>query len=352
MKIKYKTLIFTSKKYDLRIKNSFKKIIRTKIRKKNCSHKINKPKSPMARKQKYEILLEKSIIFPQSLKKISTFILELEEKIGLGHIMIRLNKLTQIDNLSILILTALIYKAFGNNKLKRNKKRIPREKNINSRLEAIGFWEALCFNPPKIKKYTEFLKVTRVPINESKNDFHLEIINFFSDKIALNESQKDALFDAVFEASANSIEHSRSVTDAWFLGFYDEENNQIELAFYDTGVGIFSSIDEMEEDRFKKMLLKIRGIFGKEKMLKLLCTTHLSKYKKDRISIKSGIRGNGMPSYIRSAKEISENHLTYIEVMTDNYLYSSYNNETKKIKYYLKGTLIRWVINISRGFNE
>ena len=349
MKIKYKTLVFTSRKYDLRIKNSIKKIIRTRIKKqKFCSHKINKPKSPMARKLRYEILLEKTMVFPQSLRKINAFISELEQKIGLGHITIRLNKLKHIDNLSILILTALIYKTFGKNKLKRNKKRIPKEKNINSRLEAIGFWEALCFNPPKIKKHAEFLKVTRVPTNESKNDFHLEIINFFSHKISLDECQKDALFDAVFEASANSIEHSKSLTDAWFLGFYDKENNRIELAFYDTGVGIFSSINEMEENHFKKMLQRFRGIFGKGRMLKLLCTTHLSKYKKDYAKVKSKIRGNGMPSYIKSAREISKNHRTYIEVITDDCLYSSYNDETRKMDYCLKGTLVRWVINVSR----
>lgn len=126
--------------------------------------------------------------------------------------------------------------------------------------------------------------------------------------------------------------------------------------FYDTGIGVLSSIhkmenNEMENNQFKKIISKFQRIFGDERTLKLLCTTNLSKYKKSDKNIDSKVRGQGMPSYKISAEEISKTYPTYIEVVTRNYIYSSYNNEVQKINHSLQGSLVHWIIDTKKDKN-
>ncbi len=258
-------------------------------------------------------------------------------------ISIDLRSLERIDNTSILLLTANINNIFE--KLYRNKKLAPR-RDIDERLAVIGFWDALCVNPPEYKKDIDFLRIKllkgyKIP----DNGFHQEIIKFFTQEHNISEEHREGLFDAVFEACANSFEHAYNERDTdkqiWFLGSYDKQQNELEFVFYDIGMGIFNSL-ESQRSQFGRLIKKYILRFGKGKALEKLCTTNLSKYKKDDKD--KANRGNGMISFKDFIDKISTTREANLEVATEDFFYSSLDGEITRISKPIKGTLIRWVV--------
>ncbi|TLD80161.1 hypothetical protein LS68_008055 [Helicobacter sp. MIT 05-5293] len=261
-----------------------------------------------------------------------------------NKISIDLRELERIDNTSILLLTANINNIFNSNKLYRNKKLAP-FKDIDERLAVIGFWDALCVNPPRYEKDIDFLRIKALSGAQiPDNGFHQEIINFFTQAHGIDSQHKDRLFDAVFEACANSFEHAYSEDNTnkqiWFLGSYDKQKDELEFIFYDIGMGIFKSL-ESKNTHLGKLIRRYIIKFGKDRTLEKLCTTDLSKYKRDKSKIK---RGSGMISFKQFIKEISTTRKANLQVITENLFYSSYNGKTARISKPIKGTLIRWTI--------
>ncbi|TLD82566.1 hypothetical protein [Helicobacter trogontum] len=352
MKIKIKKSIWssTSKTKEIvlqrkKIKRIFKRKNRGQIFR---THRARPPKSPYAKCPKYKITLPENMTFPTSIKEIDDFIQNCQQATNEKcKINIKLNIIKEIDNTTILILTANIKNIFKT--LHRNKKAIPSQ-DIDERLTLIGFWEALCVNPPKINNSVDYLKITKLQDSKiNDNSFHSDIINFFAKQHHL-EQYKDSLFDAVYEACVNSFEHAYSEDDVnksiWFLGSYDKNKKELEFIFYDIGMGIFKSL-ESNKTKLQKTFTRFKKMHGKKETLKKLCTTDLSRYSNDKS--KKG-RGNGMMAFTAFVNNVSKERRAILEVVAENLLYSSYNDETIMIARPIKGTLVRWVVEYDEEY--
>lgn len=348
MRVRVGRSILSSKKNaDSTIKRKF----RNKIKRKNKKHyhHITSPRQAnfINKNSSYSIFFKERIIFPENINEIDEYIKTISKASKNSSILIDHRKLGEIDNVSILLLTAGINRAFPNKKLHKNKNLIPKDKSINDRLIAIGYWDALCYNSKK-ERNLNYLKITKKN-NWSKidNKLHKDIIDFFSDEHNIENEQKDYLFDAIYEAMANACEHAfvgldENEKNIWFFGSYNEDSKELEFVFYDEGVGIFNSINSKQNRLFKLMSAIIKR-YGKEKALKELCTRDLSKYKND----KKG-RGLGIIAFNNFIKNISQIRNAYLEVVTEDKMYLTNYDKILHLDIPIKGTLIRWVIGDKR----
>lgn len=340
MRVKIKQSVLSSKKYDIRIRNAFRK----KIKRRNIEipHIVgSKPKSPRAKFPKKKIYTPSMLIFPYNLKELIAYLDEIEKFKGSYRLGIDHSKMQMIDNVSILLLTAGVNGIFDDKKLVKNKKLAP-NKEINERLSAIGYWEALCVNPPISNKDLDHLKIRNHDGEKIDNNLHTDILDFFIKHHNIPEIYRDNLFDAIYEAMVNTKEHAYSGTkrNLWFLGAYDKDKDEIEFLIYDKGMGIFKSL-ETSNKMLANFLRKCVKMFGKDKTLEILCTTNLSKHKKTDKK-----RGLGMKTYkefVDSIKSGTENAYASLEVATDNLLYAS-EEGVVKMNAGIEGTLIRWRI--------
>ncbi|HHW1547046.1 TPA: hypothetical protein ACUUHX_001694, partial [Campylobacter coli] len=174
---------------------------------------------------------------------------------------------------------------------------------------------------------------------EIDNGLHIKIVNFVLEKTELSMKYKDIFMDAVFEAMANAKEHAYDDSKdkkIWLMGAYNEKTKETEIIFYDIGIGIFQSL-EYSETKFAKYLNKFANMFGKKKALERLCTTNLSKYKKNKR------RGLGMMVYKKLIDGLSAERNAILELYSDSLCYST-NKGTHAIQGNIKGTLVRWII--------
>lgn len=339
MRVKIKQSVLSSKKYDIRIRNAFKK---TKRKDKKIPKIVGaKPRSPRAKLSKKIINTPKVLIFPKNLRELTNHLDEIKELKDSCKLSINHSKIQTIDNVSILLLTAGVNGIFDDKKLIKNKKLAP-NKEINERLSAIGYWEALCVNPPISNKDLDYLKIRNHDGEKIDNNLHTDILDFFIKHHNIPEIYRDNLFDAIYEAMVNTKEHAYSGTkrNLWFLGAYDKDKDEIEFLIYDKGMGIFKSL-ETSNKMLANFLRKCVKMFGKDKTLEILCTTNLSKYKKTDKK-----RGLGMKTYkefVDSIKSGTENAYASLEVATDNLLYAS-EEGVVKMNAGIEGTLIRWRI--------
>lgn len=202
------------KKYIISIK--FKKHIqrrmkyqekRRNIKKGNRSsrHFSNKPRDNRNR-NKHIVDIEGDIIFPQNINKIKKYVQEIKDYSERSYyIAINHKKLRNIDNISILIFTALLDN-IRNKKYLKSKKLKPK-KEIDERLSAIGYLEALCYNIGSGNTNLDYLRIKSHNGEKIDNGLHMEIVNFFTQRYDI-EKYKDLLFDAIFEAMANATEHA------------------------------------------------------------------------------------------------------------------------------------------------
>lgn len=340
MKVKIKQSILTSKKYDIRVRNAFRKKIKRRSAK-TLSIVGKRPKSPYAKLQKKKIYTPSNLVFPYNVKELVRHLDDIKNfkdnyKLGIDH-----SKIETIDNASILLLTAGLNNIFNDKKLVKNKKLAPKME-INERLSVIGYWEALCVNPPLPNKDLDYLKITSHNDAKIDNNLHTNILDFFIKHHNIPEIYRDNLFDAIYEAMVNTKEHAYNGIERnlWFLGAYNIEKNEIEFLIYDMGMGIFNSLEHSKK-KLAIFLKKCVKMFGKDKTLEILCTTNLSKHKgKDRK------RGLGMKTYKEFVDNIisgTNNAKASLEVATSNLLYSSISG-VSKMKVHIEGTLIRWNI--------
>ncbi|MCZ6104049.1 hypothetical protein [Campylobacter ureolyticus] len=341
MIIKYKKSILSSK-----TRLSYRKKILRKFKRnhKYCNENNikNISKNPYAKRKIKKIILKENIKLFENIKYINTII----EDIGIAknnfdNISIDHRKLKNIDNSAILYLTACI-SLLNNDKKMIKKSKISPPKDIDIRLSEIGYWDVLCYNPPKYDKNIDFLKIKELKEIDKMQDngFHADIINFFFKEHKIDEKYKDSLFDAIFEAFANVVEHAFYKYEdninkkAWFLGAY--YNNKLEFIFYDVGMGLFKSWD-MGKNKISKILSRFARIFGIDNAFRKVCSEKLSKYK-------DKTRGNGLIAFKKFIEEISEQYESYLEISTENKLYLSNNDKIKTLNDKIKGTFIRWVI--------
>lgn len=347
MKIKLKGAYFTSKKYTpTHIKKFRNKINR---RKKVRTFYVNQnfSRNPLAkplRKPSYPLKLNDKISFPEDIYHINNYIKNMERHVKTHKIIIDHRAMTDIDNASILLLTASINSTFSHEKLTRHKKYIPQDKMLNTRLTEIGYWNALCINPPKRQKNLNYLKITKGNGSEVQNNFHVDIINFFSSEHNIDDEDRENLFDAIFEAMANSAEHAftgykEEDKRIWLLGSFNKNTKELEFIFYDVGIGIYQSLKN-KKNQLAKVLFRFSEMFGYNKALKKIYTDDLSKYKRKD---KKG-RGLGIIAFKNFIDKISEKREAYLEIATDDKIYLTKDGIVKDMKKPIKGTLIRWVI--------
>lgn len=340
MKVKVKQSILTSKKYDIRIRNAFrKKMKRGGVKIPSIVGK--KPMSPRAKLPQKKIYTPSSLTFPYNTKELIRHLDDIKKfkdnyKLGIDH-----SKIETIDNVSILLLTAGVNGIFNDKKLHRIKELAPKME-INERLSVIGYWEALCVNPPMLNKDLDYLKITSHDDTKIDNNIHTDILDFFIKHHNIPEIYRDNLFDAIYEAMVNAKEHAYNGAkrNLWFLGAYDSEKNEIEFLIYDRGMGIFKSLDH-SKTILAKLLRKYARIFGADKTLEKLCTTNLSKHKGKDVK-----RGLGMKTYKEFVDNVisgTNNARASVEVATSNLLYSSIDG-VSTMKAHIEGTLIRWKI--------
>lgn len=340
MRVKIKQSILSSKKYDIRIRNAFRK----KIKRKNVEIPNvvgKKPKSPRAKLPKKKIYTPSNLTFPCNIRELMQHLDEIKKfkdghKLSIDH-----SRIEIIDNASILLLTAGVNNIFNDKKLFRINKLAPR-KEINERLSVIGYWEALCVNPPASNKDLDYLKIRSHDDIKIDNNLHADILDFFIKHHNIPENYRDNLFDAIYEAMVNAKEHAYSgiKRNLWFLGAYDKDNNEIEFLIYDKGMGIFKSL-ETSEKMLAIFLKRCAKMLGRDKTLEILCTTNLSKYKK--MDKKRGLGMKTYKEFVDNVKSGTKNAYASLEVATDNLLYVS-ESGVVEMNVGIEGTLIRWKI--------
>lgn len=302
----------------------------------------------------HKIDMPEKMIFPEDIKTLNSTLEELDYYRNKRHshrISIDHRKMTVIDNASILLMTVGINNIFHGEKLIRNSKVSP-PKLIDQRLAAIGYWGALCINPKKetIEEGRKYLQIDYRDGESIDNEFHYPIIDFFTGKDRILEKNKDELFDAIFEAMANSSEHAFVNFDGdkkiWFMGAYNEEEKEIEFIFYDTGIGIFKSL-ESEKNKFSIAMHRLLKRIGKGNTLRTLCRSNLSKYKD-----KNKNRGFGMIAFKNFIDTVCQDPSkdASLEVATDGFLYLTKNDSIIRLKSKMQGTFIRWSVrDLSTG---
>lgn len=348
MKVRIKKSVWSSKFYIPDQRKKVKKLFKRKNSKNFHKYKHKKPKNPYAKKSHRRINMSAKMDFPKHIKKINNFIHDCEKYQNHYKLSMDLRNVSEINNAAILLLTANLDRIFEKKLVKR--KAISPKSDIDDRLAAIGFWDVVCVNPPVYDKDSRYLRIIKMNSPRIENNgFHQEIIDFFSEAHNIEYNYKDKLFDAVYEACTNSIEHAYNENEqnkrVWFLGSYDENSRELEFIFYDVGMGIFTSLGK-QTSKFK-LLLRYLKIFGKDKTLEKLCTTRLSRYKKDPTQTS---RGAGMISFKEFIEAISQTREAELEIFTENLLYSTKNGVTK-LDSPIVGTLIRWVIGDRYGQN-
>lgn len=285
----------------------------------------------------HKIKMKENILFPDSISFINKTIGDIKKckdkniKISLNH-----KNIKEFDNVSILILTALLG-SFDNKKKYIKSAKLKPSKEIDKRLSAVGYWDALCINS-RYSEEIEYLKIKSHDKKEIDNRFHYEIINFFNKFIDYSDDFQEYLFNSIYEAMANSKEHAYDNENKkiWLLGNYCKEKQQLEFIFYDIGIGVFKSLPN---SKLKRWFEKIQFNSTKKDILKELCTTDLSHYKDNKR------RGTGMQTYKEFFEFARKNDFyVNVEVFTDNVYYSCLDNKSNCIKGSIKGTLIRWVI--------
>ncbi|MEZ7934414.1 MAG: hypothetical protein QMB67_05850 [Sulfurospirillum sp.] len=340
MIVKKRQCRFSSTKYNIneknKLKKAFKKKSKRKVKKRIIENKIIK-----------QFDYNSKIEFPKDISHLNSCLKYMEKfnddencRIWINH-----KKLKDIDNSSILFLTANIDQIRHGEKLRKDKRLAP-SKNINKRLMAIGYWQALCSNSVHETTNLKYLKIRSAnKVKKTDNDFHTEIVEFFTqEKYGISSPEhKDALFDALYEAMANAVEHAYidcadEEKKIWLMGAHNEEKNQLEFVFYDIGIGIFASLEHGKK-AIHKAMRKFYRIFGRNETLKTLCTSDLSRFKKEKLG-----RGQGMIAFKTFIDIVSGTQIAQLEVITENLMYNSKNNEVTKIKQPIKGTLVRWTI--------
>lgn len=332
---------------------NYRRKVRKKIKRKNKKstqeHNFNPPHD-LCHKNKvlYKIEMPEKIVFPEDIKLINSTLDKLKNYQNKRHSCIMSmdhRKMREIDNASILLMTVGINNIFSGQKLIRSSKISP-IKSIDQRLAAIGYWDALCINPRKeaIKEGQKYLKIDYRDGVQIDNEFHYPIIDFFAGENKILEKNKDELFDAIFEAMANSSEHAFVDFDGdkkvWFMGAYNKDDKEIEFIFYDTGMGIFKSL-ESEKNKFSIAMHRLLKRIGKGNTLRTLCRSNLSKYKD-----KNKNRGFGMIAFKNFIDIIQQDmsKSASLEVATDSFLYLTKNDKIIKLKSKIQGTFIRWSI--------
>lgn len=345
----------SSKRNILNMKRKIRKQFKRKNKKCDQEHTFAPPRDIYHKnKVLHKIDMPEKMIFPEDIKTLNSTLEELDYYRNKRHshrISIDHRKMTVIDNASILLMTVGINNIFHGEKLIRNSKVSP-PKLIDQRLAAIGYWGALCINPKKetIEEGRKYLQIDYRDGESIDNEFHYPIIDFFTGKDRILEKNKDELFDAIFEAMANSSEHAFVNFDGdkkiWFMGAYNEEEKEIEFIFYDTGIGIFRSL-EIGRSEFVRKFYRISRRIGKENTLRTLCKSNLSRYKD-----KNNNRGFGMiafKNFIDTVKRDSSKDAS-LEVATDEFLYLTKNDKIIRLKSKIQGTFIRWSIkDLSAG---
>lgn len=349
MKIFVKFSRASSKKNTPNIKRKIRKLFKRKNKKCDREHLFAPPRD-ICHKNKilYKIDMPEKIVFPEDIKMLNSTLNKLKgfqnkrysHRLSIDH-----RKMKIIDNASILLMTVGINNIFNGEKLIKNNKVSP-TKSIDQRLAAIGYWNALCINPKKetVEEGRKYLKIDYRDGQNIDNEFHYPIIDFFTGKDEILEKNKDELFDAIFEAMANSSEHAFVDFDGdkkiWFMGAYNKMEKEIEFIFYDTGIGIFRSL-EMGRNKFVQEFYRISRRIGKENTLRTLCKSNLSKYKD-----KNNNRGFGMIAFKNFIDTIQQDPSkeASLEVATDGFLYLTKDDRIIQLKSKIQGTFIRWSI--------
>ncbi|MBR8466200.1 hypothetical protein KDE13_07590 [Campylobacter sp. faydin G-140] len=349
MKVFVKLSRASSKKNISNIKRKIKKLFKRKNKRCNREHLLTPPRDMYHRnKVLCKIDMPEKIVFPEDIKILNSTLERLKEYKTKRHsymVSIDHRKMDIIDNASILLMTVGINNIFNGEKLIRSGKVSP-AKSIDQRLAAIGYWDALCINPKKeaVEEGRKYLKIDYRNGESIDNEFHYPIIDFFTGKDEILEKNKDELFDAIFEAMANSSEHAFVDFDGdkkiWFMGAYNKKEKEIEFIFYDTGIGIFKSL-EMGRNKFVQKFYRISRRIGKESTLRTLCKSNLSKYKD-----KNNNRGFGMIAFKNFIDTVSQDHNkeACLEVATDEFLYLTKHDKIIRLKSKIQGTFIRWSI--------
>ena len=345
----------SSRKNTPNAKRKIKKLFKRKNMKSGREHPFNPPHD-VCHKNKvlYKIDMPEKMVFPEDIKILNSTLDKLKDyqskrrshRMSIDH-----RKMRVIDNASILLMTVGINNIFNGEKLIRSGKVSP-AKSIDQRLAAIGYWNALCINPKKetVEEGRKYLKIDYRNGEHIDNEFHYPIIDFFTGKDEILEKNKDELFDAIFEAMANSSEHAFVDFDGdkkiWFMGAYNKKEKEIEFIFYDTGIGIFRSL-ETGRNAFVQKFYRISRRIGKENTLRTLCKSNLSKYKD-----KNKNRGFGMiafKNFIDTVRQDPSKDAS-LEVATDGFLYLTKNDSIIRLKSKIQGTFIRWSVrDLSTG---
>ena len=340
-KCKYKKIYSKGKKHPTHFqRRSFKEQCRkyNKYKKNKTKHiNLSKSKNPY-RNNPHNTNIDGIINFPKCINKLDQIIKDIKSRMGKYSISINHKNLDEIDNTSILILTASISDINSNIKTFIKNKKLKPKAEIDERLSAIGYWDALCINHKTKNDNLDYLQIASHDGSTTDNAFHIKIVNFVLEKTGLSEEYKDIFMDAVYEAMANTKEHAYNSKNKkiWLVGAYN--GKETEIIFYDIGMGIFNSF-QYSQSWFAKFLKKCVKIIGRDKTLLALCTTDLSKYKKRDNSL----RGLGMMVYKKLIDEISKERNATLEIYTDNLCYST-SKGNSKLSGKIKGTLIRWNI--------
>lgn len=159
-----------------------------------------------------------------------------------------------------------------------------------------------------------------------------KLCEFIQNKLCIKRTDTRYIFTAITELMQNTIGHAyphKSQKDSWFLfASFNGDNNSIDIAFLDTGVGIPATVRKNFVERIEKMLIKNDS--G-------LIMSALRGHFRTQTNLKS--RGKGLPSVYNRLIDGSFSDFTLIS----NYGYI-YNETENNLSHKLMGTLYSWRI--------
>lgn len=224
--------------------------------------------------------------------------------------------------------------------------------DITKLLSQMGYFELLNLQAPQIdnsqscKNYIKFLKGK---VGESNSGAKAKALRESIEEIAGQEINSPPLYQGLTEAITNVCHHAYiGIADErrkywWLTGSFDSNTRELQVTFYDKGIGIPKTLPA--HDLFET----IKELFGQWKDSRKICAA----MELGRTSTGLEERGKGLQDLIEFAKAYNMGKLrvcslkgSYEETYQKDNADNPVNTEMIDHKFSIGGTLLQWTVTL------
>ncbi|MBK8398740.1 MAG: hypothetical protein IPL26_26275 [Leptospiraceae bacterium] len=256
-----------------------------------------------------------------------------------NKIKIDLTNVSSISSESILYLLSFGYylkKKYNYLSLRGN---LPKNEQCKQFMIECGFSSHVRFDTEFIQQNKDILSIQSGKTADT--DIAEKVVEFFKLKTGKARGQiTKSIYTTIMELMVNTVDHAYDSpnqnirNDWWLIAFYIQEDNKIEFAFLDNGVGIPKTLNKKLKEKINEFLLHNNHYLLSESALngKLQEGINRSRTKEEN-------RGNGLPK-IKSF--FSKGLIKELIILSDKGYINMMTKEQKDIENNFKGTLFRW----------